>query len=304
MLKGTFKETKHEPVMVREVIESLHIKNQGRYIDATLGAGGYSIEIVKKGGIVLGIDTDPKMLEIAENNLMEACPASEYTQKPYKLTLGNFRNIDRIARENEFTDISGIVFDLGISNIHFLGDDRGFSFNNSEASLDMRLSPETQSVKASDLLNTLREDQLIAMMNPITGFIEARSVARAVIKTRSEKRIETVGDLLNCLSFIKKTGKTHPLTKVFLALRMAVNSELESLEEALGKAVSILNSGGRLVVVTFHSLEQQIVTRFLKKSQKEGILSIETEKPAEPSETEISSNPKSRSALLNVSIKK
>ncbi len=290
----------HEPVMVSEVIENLHIKNQGRYIDATLGAAGYSMAIIKNGGTVLGIDADPKMLEIAKRNLEEACPVSENFQKPFKLALGNFGSIDKIASENGLTKVDGIVFDLGISNIHYLADSRGFSFADRDAILDMRLNTTAQSVKALDLVNGLREDQLTSLFAVVMGY-EAGKIAKALVRARSLKPIETVGDLSDALSFLKRVGKTNPLTKVFLALRIAVNSELENLEVALNKAIELLDTGGVLAVVTFHSLEQKIVTRFVRVKEREGLLRIGD--PISPSEEEVSRNQKSRSALLNVAIK-
>lgn len=292
---------KHEPVLLKEVLESLHIKNRARYIDATLGAGGYSIGIIGRGGIVLGIDADPKMLEIARENILKACPTSDLDGgKLNILTLGNFTNIQKIAKENGFTEVSGIVFDLGISNIHYLADDRGFSFSDPKAELDMRLNKDTQSVKASDLINTLRSDQLTYLFTPITGIYEAKAITRAIVSRRDSKKIETVGDFLEAVSFLKRTGATHPATKAFLALRIAVNSELENLKETLSESLALLEDGGRLVVVTFHSLEQSIVNGFFKKMAKEGMGKVITTDPIEPSKEEINLNPKSRSALLNV----
>lgn len=294
------REVSHEPVLLDEVLDSLHIKNQARYIDATLGAGGYTIGIIKKGGIVLGIDADPKMLAIARENIIQACPTSDLDSRKFNtLTLGNFTNIKRIANGAGFEKVSGIVFDLGISNIHYLGDDRGFSFSDPDAQLDMRLNKEAQAVKASDLLNSLRFDQLTALFAPITGMREARAIARSIVNRRTEKKIETVGDLLSVVSFLKRTGKVNPATKAFLALRIAVNSELDNLKEALDQSFSLLKKDGRLVVVTFHSLEQSIVSGFLKRIERDGQGKIITKVPVKPSQDEIMRNPKSRSALLN-----
>ena len=272
-------EIKHEPVLLKEVVEALHINNQGRYVDATLGAGGYSLEILKRGGTVLGIDADPKMIAIAKERL-EKVP----------IVNANFVDIDSIARENGFENVDGIVFDLGISNIHFLSDDRGFSFSDKEAPLDMRLNPGTQAVKASDLLNKLRDDQLRLML----GW----NLAQEVIKVRSQKPFEKVGDLTALIGGTPlRRGyagrRTHPATKAFLALRMAVNSELENLRDALPKAYAVLKKGGRMVIVTFNSLEQKEVLAFRQGN-------LLTKKGVPPSPEEVKANPKSRRALLNV----
>lgn len=275
----------HEPVLLKEVIDSLHIKNQGRYIDATLGAGGYSLPILEKGGKVLGMDMDPKMLAIAKERLEKVQQGP--TARPgsfFKAVNANFTEIDKIAQEQGFENVDGIVFDLGVSNIHFLGDDRGFSFNAKESPLDMRLNPQTQGVKASDLLNTLREDQLRGILG--------RDLAKKVVEARNIKPFEKVGDLTELIGE-RRFGKTHPATKAFLALRMAVNSELENLREALPKAYKLLVQGGKLVIVTFNSLEQKEVRSF-----GQGLLL--TKKGVAPTKEEVEANPKSRSALLNV----
>ena len=265
-------EIKHEPVLLKEVVEALHINNQGRYVDATLGAGGYSLEILRRGGIILGIDADPKMVAIAKERLEKVL-----------IVNANFVNIDSIARENGFENVDGIVFDLGVSNIHFLGDDRGFSFSDKEAPLDMRLNPDTQAVKASDLLNKLRGDQLKLML----GW----NLAQEVVKARAIKPFGKVGDL-TALIGEKRFDKTHPATKAFLALRMAVNSELENLREALPKALGLLRKGGVLAVVTFNSDEDRVVKNF--RGGGKIIL---------PSREEVLHNPKARSAKLRVLIK-
>lgn len=269
----------HEPVLLSEVIESLHIKNQGRYIDATLGAGGYTKEISKNGGIVLGMDADNSMLTIARENLKGA----EAT-----LVNGNFRDIKRIATENGFTEVDGIVFDLGVSNVHFSDMERGFSFKNPGADLDMRLNPSTQQVKASDLLNMLRIDQLSQMFG--------KKLAKGIEEFRETKKFQTVGDFLSLFPE-KRVGKLHPATKAFLALRIAVNSELENLMAALPQAYELLKPGGILAVVSFHSQEDEIVKDFMRSKGKK------TE-PIRPTAEEVSRNPKSRSAILRFTERK
>lgn len=268
--------TQHEPVLLKEIIEELHIKNQGRYIDATLGAGGYTRAILDMGGNVLGIDTDPSMLKIAEENLKGS--------ENLKTANGNFSEISKLAEENGFREVDGIVFDLGVSNVHFSDTERGFSFKNPEALLDMRLNVKSQGIRASDLLNALREDQLRQMFGG--------KIAKEISEFRKVKRFETVGDFLSIFPEKKFSDRVHPATKAFLALRIAVNSELDNLIEALPKAYELLKPGGRLLIVSFNSDEDRIVKDFFKnKGEEKRIL---------PSEEEIRRNPKSRSAILRV----
>lgn len=267
--------TQHEPVLLKEVVEELHIKNQGRYIDATLGAGGYTKAILEAGGTVLGIDADTSMLRIAEENVQNT---------NLKAVHGNFVQIQKIAEENNFTDIDGIVFDLGVSNVHFMDETRGFSFRNPEADLDMRLDPETNSVKASDLLNMLREDQLKEMFG--------RRIAKEIVEARKTQKFEKVKDLLKLFPEKKIRDRVHPATLGFLNLRIAVNSELDNLREVLPNAYQLLKPGGRLVVVSFNSDEDRIVKEYFKKYG--GSTAVK------PSEEEVRRNPKSRSAILRV----
>lgn len=271
----------HEPVLLKEVIEALHIKNQGKYIDTTLGAGGISMAILENGGTILGIDTDKSMIEIAKENLKG---------KKAKLVNANFRNLKKIAQNYDFNKVDGIVFDLGVSNVHFSDKIRGFSFQNPDAKLDMRLDMKTQSVKASDLLNVLRVDQLSKILG--------KSLAKKVIEFRKTKKFEKVKDLLSLFeeSSFRKAKHIHPATVAFLQLRIAVNSELENLREALPQSWDLLKPGGSLVVVSFHSLEDEIVKNFMKsKGEKNEFV--------RPNDEEIKKNPKSRSAKMRVLIK-
>jgi len=284
----------HESVLVKEVLEALHIKKTGKYIDATLGNGGHTLEILKSGGEVLGIDLDPKMLGIAEKRLKDSGLTG------YKLVNGNFTNIERIANQNGFNPVDGILFDLGVTNLHLKDLERGFSFENSEALLDMRIDPESQGVKASDLLNVLREDQLTDLFNVTLDPGAAKWVTGRVIHARNEKTIMTVGDMLEICEGLK-TGKTglNSATLPFLALRIAVNSELSNLEEVLPKAFDLLASGGRLVVISFHSGEDTIVKNFFKEKVRLGATAITT-KPVLAGFEEIGTNRRARSAKMRV----
>ncbi len=267
---------KHEPVLLEEVIKSLQIKKFGKYIDATLGAGGYTKAILEKGGEVLGIDMDENMIKIARDSIGDNVSRMTFV-------LGNFRNIKKIAEENGFTNVDGIVFDLGVSNVHFMDEERGFSFRNPEAALDMRLDSTTNSIKASDLLNALREDQLKEMFG--------RNLAEKIVEFRKTRKFESVGDFLSLFPEKKVSDRVHPATKAFLSLRTTVNSELDNLREALPQAYELLKPGGRLAVVSFNSDEDRIAKNF-------GMSEL-----IRPSEEEIERNPKSRSAILRVILK-
>lgn len=279
----------HETVMVKEVLEALDVplKSQARFVDATLGTGGHSEAILQSGSEILGIDFDPQMLEIAGSRLKKF-------GKRVKFAKGNFRNIDRIATENGFENVNGIIFDLGTSNLQLTSTERGFSFSNPEAALDMRFEPEEQAVKGSDLLNGLREDQLKVLFGKVLNWHDSAKLTRRVITERQVKPFETVGDFLKICRIERKKG-LNPATLPFLALRIAVNSELENLEEGLTKSFGLLKDKGRLVVITFHSGEDRIVKNFGKK-----VNGLVTRQPIRPSDKEIERNPRARSAKLRI----
>ena len=285
----------HESVLTDEVIKSLeldrfaHLKRKPRIIDATVATGGHAIALLNAGCELLGIDLDALMLKKAQSRLKALSGLS-------KLVQGNFRKIDEIAQENGFKEVEGIIFDLGISNLHFKQDSRGFSFEDPSAKLDMRLDPKSQAISAKELLNALRVDQLEQVFAQTLDWGNAREIARRVVEKREAKPFENVEDFLGILGGIQER-KLHSGTRAFLALRMAVNSELENLLEALPKAFGLLVSGGRLIVISFHSGEDAIVKDYFKSAQGARII---TPKPLTPSWEEISRNPRSRSARLRV----
>lgn len=288
----------HETVLTDEVIEALHIEKGGKYIDATLGNAGHAIEIAKKGGRVLGIDLDPEMVAIAQKRVGEHAPRG--CKDAYKLVQGNFIDIDKIAGKNGWDEADGILFDLGVTNLHLKDLERGFSFENPEAPLDMRMNPEVQGVKGSDLLNVLREDQLRDLFEITLEPGPAKWISGRVMHSRAIKPIENVGDLLEVSQGLR-TGKhgINEATLPFLAVRIAVNSELANLEEVLPKAFKLLKKGGRLVVISFHSKEDVLVKNFFKSKAAEGAKQI-TFKPVMAGEKEIEENRRSRSAKMRV----
>jgi len=272
----------HESVLVNEVLSEVSIPlSKTKIIDATLGTGGHSLVLLEAGAEVLGIEADKVMLEIAKKRLEKF---------PQRWVYGNFRNIAQIARENGFEKVDAVLFDLGATNLQLTGPARGFSFTNPEAKLDMRFDPESQGVTGADLLNGLRKDQLEELFSQVLDFSAARWVAKKVVVERAVKPVVTVGDFLEVCRSLRSKPRLNPATLPFLALRMAVNCELENLVEALPGAFAILGKNGKLLVITFHSKEREIIRNFSKGFRG----------PIKPSEEEIRQNPRSRSAKLFV----
>src|SRR3989344_358747 len=299
----------HEPVLLNEVLEALRVKEIARskkacYIDATVGLGGHTREIVKAGARVLGIEADLYSLEIARERLKEACPTLEsddHFQGSFILTHGNFIEIEKIAKDNGFESVEGILFDLGISSFQLEGKNAGFSFQDPLAPLDMRIDPVSNKVKASDLLKVLNETQLIELFTVVLNTAKSRLVAKAIVRERAKKDIQTVGDFLYTIRgiFRPKRGQ-NVATLPFLALRIAVNSELENLKITLPAAFNLLNLGGKLVVICFHSGEDRIVKHFFITKEKKGVARLLTKKPIVPSYEEIQRNPRARSAKMRI----
>jgi 16S rRNA (cytosine1402-N4)-methyltransferase len=293
----------HTPVMTGEVLESLgvaHLKG-GRYIDATLGYGGHTLEILKNGGSVLAIELDGRMLSVVKKRIAQEKLSSPVEWKDYKLVLGNFKDIDVLAGRWGFSRVDGILYDLGVTGFQLTHPKYGFSFSNPKALLDMRFNVRKQKLTAFDLLNVLREDQLCALFNKTMSNRLAQKLSGKIIAKRSEAPFKTVGDLTGVVgSIFAKKGKLNPATKVFLALRIAVNSEMENLKESLPKAFGLLKGGGRLVVITFHSLEDRIVKDFVRTLAAEGRIKRELVDLRLPTAGEVNENPRARSAKMRV----
>ena len=293
----------HIPALLNETVKALDIKPKHKYIDATLGGGGHSVEIVKKGGILLGIDQDPEAVSYASERLKnaQACP----DLLPPKLVQSNFAEIDKVAKEFGFEKVAGILFDLGVSSHQLETSNRGFSFNQ-EGPLDMRMNPNL-SVTAKDLVNGLNEGELAELFWKLGEEKFSRRFAKAICQARLNKPIETCNDLsqiiLQEVSPRGRFDRTHPATRVFQALRIAVNDELNSLKTVLPKAVELLESQGRIVVLSFHSLEDSIVKRFFIDQMGKGILKIISKSPITPTKEEIRLNPRARSAKLRAAEK-
>ena len=281
----------HKPVLLKEALEFLKVEKGKRFIDATVGEGGHAVAIAQRGGIVLGIDQDPEILKQAKELLGDKTV----------LVQGNFREIERIARENRFTEVDGILLDLGISSWHLKESGRGFSFQKDEP-LDMRADPNL-TVTAADLLNGLNKDELKELFQKYGEEERAPQLAAAVVRARSLKPFRTTADLVGVAEKVGRTkdvrrDRIHPATKIFQALRIAVNDEVENLRSVLPRAFEVLKTGGHLVVVSFHSLEDREVKNFFQRMESSDQGIILTEKPLRPRPAEVLQNPQSRSARL------
>ena len=282
----------HTSVLLQETLEQLNVQAGKKYIDGTLGGAGHTIEILERGGIVLGIDQDQDALDFVRSEVKFG--------KNLVLAKGNFKDIDTLAGENDFSNVAGILLDLGISSHHVDAADRGFSFQK-EGPLDMRMDQNLQ-VTAGDLVNALTKGELYDLFTKLGEERFARSIVASIVSARKIKRIETTTELAEIIRrsvpFTKKD--VNPATRVFQALRIATNDELHSLIEALPKAVQLLGPGGRLAVISFHSLEDRIVKRAFLEYAEKGLGTIVTKKPIVPSEEEIAQNSRSRSSKLRV----
>ena len=282
----------HTPVLLQATIEFLDPGPGKLYIDATVGFGGHTEELLKKGARVLGIDRDP-----------EAIKSLRESQK-LVLVQGNFADIEQIAKEAGFGKVDGILFDLGVSSVQLENPQRGFSFTR-DGPLDMRMDPAL-GLSARDIVNNFEKRRLYEIFKNYGQEKFAWAIAGAICRARELKPIATTAELARVVQEVYKTGgvrtrdkakKLHPATKVFLALRIVVNSELLNLEKALPQTVELLNRKGRLVVISFHSLEDGIVKRFFKHQAN---LKVLIPKPIGPEKTEVLANPRSRSAKLRV----
>jgi len=245
----------HTPVLLEQVIDALEIKKDGLYVDATFGEGGYSHAILDKEGKVLGIDWD---LEQIQN------PKSEIQKfKNLKLVEGNFADIEKIAKENNFFPVDGVVFDLGLSmrQISQLG--RGFSFKKLNEPLDMRMSTDTE-ITAKYLLNHLSESELFDVFARNSEEINSQKIAHEIIIKRQFRKLEIVGNLINCIDKAIGEQDNNAYKRIFQALRIKVNQEFDNLKKGLTGSVKIIKSDGKIAVVTFHSLEDRIVKNFSK----------------------------------------
>lgn len=291
----------HTSVLLERIVDLLKIKRGGRYIDATLGGGGHSKKIIELGGIVLGIDIDEDALENAKKEFK-----SEILDKKLILSQGNFKDIGEIAHLQNFDKVDGIIFDLGVSSYQLEKPERGFSFLR-EGPLDMRMG-KSLAIKASDLVNILSKGELYEIFTKLGEEHRARAISSSIVRTRRIKAIETTQELSRIIEDVYGLGKkiisayakTMINKRVFQALRIAVNNELENLEKALPEALKLLNPGGKLAVISFHSLEDRIVKQSFLDFKQKNMGNIITKKPLIPSFLEMEENSRSKSAKLRV----
>jgi len=294
------------PVLLDEVVQALAVQPGGRYVDCTVGSGGHAAAILERsspGGQLLGIDADPAAIAAARQKLIEY-------QSSLLLVCDKFHYLRDICLRNDFLPVHGVLLDLGLSSLQLEDAQRGFSFRY-DAPLDMRHSPD-QEITAADIINTYSETQLDTLIREYGEEPHSRQIVRRVIR---ERPISTSGQLTRLIEAAvgPRRGRIHPATRTFQALRIAVNRELEQLKEVLKQAVEILGFEGRLVVISYHSLEDRIVKQFMQREaaacvcppevmecicHHQATLRTLSRKVLKPSPFEVKRNPRSRSARL------
>jgi len=301
-------ELHHTPVMIPEIIQALKAHPGARYIDGTLGEGGHSKSIlnaIEPGGQVLGLDADAEAITVATERLMEH-------EDAFLAINANFRDIRATALRYEFVPVHGVLFDLGVSSLQLDRESRGFSFRRSDP-LDMRFSFEQQ-LTAADIVNQYAESELADLIFHLGEDRAARRIAKAIVHNRPVNTSLELAELIEKVS-PRRGKRMHPATRTFQAIRIAVNDELSALETSLEQAVSLLGQGGRLAVISYHSLEDRIVKNFIRKQASDCIcppgtpickcnhlatLKMVSRRPLTPTESEIETNRRARSAKLRV----
>ena len=285
----------HTPVLLNEAIKLLEPKPGEFFIDGTVNGGGHGKAIIEKitpGGIFLGLDWDKEILENAKKKIIKG------SLRKLILINDNYVRIPEILAEQNLPKADGLILDLGFSSYH-LESERGFSFQK-DGSLDMRYNPSVGK-SASEILNSLSEKQLAEIFLEYGEEHAAGLIAKKIVSTRKGRPIKTVKDLTAIIeSVIHRHGRLHPATRVFQALRIFVNREFENISEILSKLPECLKPGGRIAVISFHSLEDRVVKNSFKKLASEKKVEILAKKPIIPNRGEIKINPKSRSAKLRI----
>lgn len=301
----------HTPVLYQEIIHALQPTSQGRYVDGTVGTGGHAYGLLSASspnGRLLGLDLDPESLQVARKRLEEFGDRAILIRSSYTELRSHLNNL-------EWDTVDGILLDLGLSSLHLDRPDRGFSFRHA-GPLDMRYDP-SQQVTAADLVNGLPREELANLIYRYGEERNSRKIADAIVANRP---LETTQELASLIARVigTKPDSIHPATRTFQALRIAVNNELERLKTVLPIALESLNSGGRLAVIAFHSLEDRIVKRFYRRESQDCIcppqlpvcacdheaqLKEISRRPIRPGEREREENPRSRSAKLRVAEK-
>lgn len=307
----------HRTVLKREAVEGLRPKPNGIYVDCTLGGAGHSEEIARRlsgSGLLIGIDQDDAALRHAEKRL------APYEQS-VRLVKRNFLQLRQVLHEMEIDSVDGVLFDLGVSSPQLDEAERGFSYNE-DAPLDMRMD-RSQPFSAYELVNEYEEKELASIIHRYGEEKFARAIAKAIVQQRNKQPIRTTLELADLIKQAipapaRRRGP-HPAKRTFQAIRIAVNDELNAFENALSDAVDVLKAGGRVCVITFHSLEDRICKQTFKEKSRgcicppglpqcacgnEPAIDIITRKPILPSEEEIAQNPRARSAKLRIAEKR
>ncbi len=282
----------HTPVLLAEILDWLRIRPEGTYADATVGTGGHILEIAKQltTGKVLGLDRDPRALEIARGRLGPH-------ERRVILVHAEFSKIGEVAAANQLAPIDGVLADLGISSLELDSPERGFSFRWA-APLDMRMNPDNP-LTADEIVNQWPEKELADLLYNNAEERDSRRIARAIVRARPIRDTEHLATIVAGGRKARGRQRLHPATKTFLALRTAVNREEEELGQFLSRTPATLNLGGRLIVLSYHSLEDRVVKHAFQRLSHEGFR-ILTKKVIQPGDAEIASNPRSRSAKMRV----
>jgi 16S rRNA (cytosine1402-N4)-methyltransferase len=309
--------TYHVPVMLAEVLEALALVPGRRVVDATLGGGGHSLKIAERiapGGMLIGLDQDPEALAEAGQKLQAV------TGTVVRLIHTNFAEMDTALDAEGITSVDAVLFDLGVSSHQLDTPERGFAIRYA-GPLDMRMNPESGEETAAELLHRLPEAEIARILFEYGEESRSRKIAAEIVRRRTFKPLTTTEDLVDAvrgaMPFRTRAGEIHPATRVFQAVRIAVNRELDVLEGALRSAARRLATGGRLVVIAYHSLEDRIVKNVLaelagKRVESDlpaptpvaaPILTLVTKKPLVPTEEEVRGNPRARSAKMRVAEK-
>lgn len=291
----------HASVLLKEVIEGLSFEEGDVYLDATLGSGGHMEEVwqkMKEKVTLFGIDADEMSVAITRERL-------DLSGAKPKLAVLNFRNIDKVSEIMDIKNPTKILFDLGWSSDQFEEGGRGFSFQKDEPLLmTFKKEAEEEDTTAYDVVNKWKEENLADVLYGYGEERYARRIAKAIVNKREGGPIETSKELAeivkNAVPIFYRFGRIHPATKTFQAVRIAVNDELRTLEEGIKKGFEILKDGGKMAVISFHSLEDRAVKNFFKLQVAENRGELINKKPITPSEEEISKNPRSRSAKLRI----
>ncbi|HUA00249.1 MAG TPA: 16S rRNA (cytosine(1402)-N(4))-methyltransferase RsmH [Candidatus Aquilonibacter sp.] len=286
----------HTPVLVAEVIEWLRIRPEGTYADVTAGTGGHAIEIAKRltTGRVVAIDRDPRALGVARERL------KEFGEKVI-LMQSDFSRIGEVANELKLAPFDGVIADLGVSTLELDSPERGFSFRWA-GPLDMRMSPETP-LTADEIVNQWPEKELANLLYQKAEEHDSRRIARSIVRARPIRDTEHLATVVAGVRKARGRQRLHPATKTFLALRIAVNREEEELEQFLSRTPATLNSGGRWIVLSYHSLEDRLVKHAFQRLAREGSFRVLTKKVIVPGEAEVQANPRARSAKMRVAEK-